>query len=71
MDTDLKLSKILSQVQKLNKFEQAVLVKKIAGMIGESKSVKMRTKLSGLAGLGADVWHGVDIDKYVDEERQW
>ena len=70
MDTELKLNKILSQVQKLNKLEQVALVKKISGIINESKQASKRVSLTQLSGLGASIWHGVDIDKYVDDERQ-
>jgi len=71
MDTELKLNKILSQVKKLNQLEQVALVKKIAGIIGENKQSSKKVSLTQLSGLGAHIWHDVDIDKYVDDERQW
>ena len=71
MDTELKLNKILTQVKKLNKLDQVILVKKISGIINESKPASKAASLIQLCGLGAEVWHGADIDKYVDDERQW
>jgi len=71
MDAELKLNKILSQVQKLNKFEQAALLKKISSLINGSEHLPKLVKLTEISGLGSSLWHGVDIDKYVDEERQW
>ena len=70
MDAELKLNKILSQVQKLNKFEQAALLKKISSLINGSEHPPKPVKLAEISGLGSSLWHGVDIDKYVDEERQ-
>ena len=28
-------------------------------------------KLSSINGLGAEIWKGIDIDKYIENERQW
>lgn len=71
MHAELRLNKILTQVQKLNKIEQVALLKKISSLInGDEKPVKT-VKLTEISGLGADLWRNVDIGKYVDEERQW
>ena len=71
MDAELKLNKILLQVQKLNKLEQAALLKKISSLINENKQSQKPVRLIEISGLGSSLWHNIDIDKYVDEERQW
>jgi hypothetical protein len=71
MDTELKLNKILLQVQKLNKFEQAALLKKISSLISGNKQSQKPVRLIEISGLGSSLWHNIDINKYVDEERQW
>ena len=71
MHAELRLNKILTQVQKLNKIEQAALLKKISSLINGNEQPVKTIKLTEISGLGADLWHDIDIDKYVDEERQW
>jgi len=71
MNAELSLTEILSQVQKLNKVEQTTLLKKISAMVKKSETATPPIKLKQLAGLGASTWKNVDIDKYVDDERQW
>lgn len=71
MNAELSLMEILSQVQKLNKVEQTTLLKKISAMVKKNETTTPPIKLTQLAGLGASTWKNVDIDKYVDDERQW
>ena len=71
MDAELKLNKILLQVQKLNKFEQATLLKKISSLVNGNDQPPKSVKFIEISGLGSSLWHSTDIDKYVDEERQW
>ena len=67
----MKLNKILLQVQKLNKFEQVALLKKISSLLNGNKQSQKPVRLIEISGLGSSLWHNIDIDKYVDEERQW
>ena len=71
MQAEPGLNKILSQVKKLNKLDQAALLKKIAAMLQVGEQSGKTVKLSDLSGLGSSVWHNVDIDRYVDDQRQW
>jgi hypothetical protein len=70
MNAELNLNEILSQIKKLNKPDQATLLKKIAAMI-QKGTTSPSAKLSEISGLGSSVWHNVNIDEYVDSERQW
>lgn len=53
--------------------------RKIARLVGCSKPKRGESRARGgkldfrkAAGLGADVWQGVDVDAYIDAERsQW
>ena len=70
MNAELNLNEILSQVKKLNKLDQVALLKKITSMLKKDKS-KQPVKLSDISGLGSSIWHDINIDEYVDGERQW
>lgn len=72
MDAEIKLEKIFSQVRQLNKAQQASLLKKLTHLLKADKtSAGKPVTLADLSGLGSDVWRNTDIDKYVDDERQW
>lgn len=71
VETKAKLNSILSQVQKLSKVEQAVLLDKILAMLNATAVSKKDIRLMELSGLGSEIWRDTDIDKYVDDERQW
>ena len=59
---------ILSSVGKLNKADQAIVLKKIASLVN-ADNLPVKTSLSQLAGLGTAVWQNTDIDGYIDSER--
>lgn len=71
MNVELSLKEILSQVKKLDKPEQMNLLKKITSMLKKQEKSNKPVKLSEISGLGSSLWHGVNIDRYVDNERQW
>ncbi|HJP63638.1 MAG TPA: hypothetical protein VJ844_09365 [Mucilaginibacter sp.] len=71
MNAELNLNEILSQVKKLTELEQLTLLKRIKSMLQKKEKHSKTTNLTELSGLGASVWHGVNIDQYVDNERQW
>jgi len=71
MNAEISLKEILVQVKKLNKIEQTTLLKKISSMIKKEEKQPEPIKLKELAGLGSSIWHDVNIDHYIDEERKW
>jgi len=46
------------------------LQEKYVDMNKNNKGIK-KVKLSDLRGLGKNVWKGVNIEKYIESERQW
>ena len=71
MNAELSLKEILSQVKKLNKPEKVTLLKKITLMLTREEKTDKSAKLSEISGLGSSLWRDVNIDRYVDNERQW
>ncbi|MDB5153580.1 MAG: hypothetical protein JWR54_2331 [Mucilaginibacter sp.] len=70
MNAELNSNEILSQIKRLNKGEQIALFEKVALLIRKAKKTNP-AKLSDISGVGSSLWHGADIDEYVDGERQW
>jgi hypothetical protein len=71
MNAELGLNEILSQVKKLNKLDQVTLLEKIKAMLQSKSKLAKPAKLSEISGLGSSLWSNVDIDRYIDNERQW
>lgn len=70
--TTITIKEILNQISKLEDDKKIQVMERILKMLKkEEKAQNSKTKLKNLKGLGADIWRDVDIDKYVERERQW
>lgn len=73
METSVRIQNILSQIKKLD-YESRLslaeqLIKQLKISKKESKSISH--DLTELNTLGSEIWRNVDIDKYVEQEREW
>lgn len=69
----LNINDILSQVKQLDKEDQLTLLQRMAYLLKRREMKKATsTRLTSLSGLGREIWKSTgEIDKYIDEERQW
>lgn len=65
------LNDIFLQVKKLNKIEQRTLLQKLSVLVYDPVDTSSTSKLSDISGLGSALWRDVNIDEYIDAERQW
>jgi hypothetical protein len=72
MSATLNINEILSKVKELNKEEQLSLLQQLTLIITKNKTKpSAKTRLSEISGIGSRIWENTDIDRYVEEERQW
>lgn len=73
MAASLNINNILSQIKQLDTDDQLTLLQRMAYLLKRKNSNNTTpTRLSALSGLGSEIWKSSDdIDKYIDEERQW
>jgi hypothetical protein len=72
MPTSLNINDILSQVKRLDKEEPLNLLQRLVRLLRKTEIAKTSSlRLTSLSGLGSEVWRNANIDKYIDEERQW
>lgn len=73
MAASLNVNDILSQVKQLDKEDQLTLLQRMAYLLKKGETKKTASiRLASLSGVGCEIWKNRDeIDKYVDEERQW
>jgi len=65
----MPLETIIQEVRTLPVEQRKQLVMVILDSLTEERAVKTRSLLE-LEGLGENLWHGVDAQKYVDEARR-
>ena len=71
MATALNIHDILSKIEKLHKEEQLTLLEKLVSLIKKKEMQNEPTKLSKITGIGSKVWQSINIDEYIEQERQW
>jgi hypothetical protein len=60
---------ILNQAQHLTPDEQLQLLEDLAALIRQRGKTRPKHSITELKGLGKEIWTGVDVEKYIDEER--
>lgn len=73
MEKSAKIEGIMSQVRQLDYETRIYLIERIVRLLKRpAKSTrKNKVKLSDLNNKGSEIWQNVNIDKYVQQERQW
>lgn len=64
-----KYEDILTQARQLNPREQLQLLEELAALVRRQMTPQPRRSIMELQGLGKEIWHDVDIEGYVDRER--
>jgi len=62
---------ICRHVQTLTPDEQLRLLEELAGMVRQRMLIQPKCNIMDLEGLGKDIWHGLDAQEYVNQERAW
>jgi hypothetical protein len=60
---------IRRQVENLTPNEQLCLLEELAAMVRRRMLVKPKRSIMELEGLGKPIWHGLDAQEYVNQER--
>lgn len=64
----IKRTELLAEIQKLTPEDQYKLLEELVLLL-KNKS-KEKHDIEELKGLGKDIWSSVDIDEYVNKERE-
>lgn len=74
MSKETQVKDILSQIKKLDYETRIELMEEIVDLLKANKIEQERrteTRLTDLNELGSEIWKDVNIDQYVERERQW
>lgn len=72
MAASANINDILFQAKKLDKDDQLTLLERLVQLVKKNQNKStLPMHLTALSGLGSETWKDIDIDKYLEEERQW
>ena len=60
---------VVSRVQRLPAADQLRLLEELAVLVRHRVTTRPRRSILELQGLGKEIWQGVDVQGYVDQER--
>ncbi len=60
---------ILNKAQHLTPDEQLQLLEDLAALIRQQGKTRPKHSILELKGLGKEIWKGIDVEKYINEER--
>jgi hypothetical protein len=61
----IKVERILEEIKNMSREEREELLQALR----REPHARQKCKISDIEGLGADLWEGVDVEKYIDDER--
>ncbi len=66
---EVSYSHLISEIKSLNLSDQLRLLEEMAVLIRKKASEGRSRSIMELEGKGKDIWKGLDVKKYIDEER--
>jgi hypothetical protein len=70
MNTSVKINHIIEQIAELDDHTKKLLMDEILQMINKNTE-KRRRNLTDLKGLGKELWKNINVENYIQTERQW
>jgi hypothetical protein len=70
MEATANIGQIINLISKLDFDDKINIVESVVSMLKKRES-NTSPKLCELRGLGAEIWTDMDIEKYIQNERQW
>lgn len=68
----MSIAEILEEIRALSLEERKKLMKLMVDTLAEDPEPQHKHSIMELAGLGAEIWEGVDAQEYVDQLRsEW
>ncbi len=71
MSKAINIDQLLAKVELLDNTSKLSLIERIISLIKKEQKPKLKTDLTKLNGLGKEIWKDVNIDEYLEKERQW
>ena len=60
---------VLNRAQRLTPDEQLRLLEDLAAMLRRRGAVRPKHHITEFKGLGKEIWQKIDVEKYIEQER--
>jgi hypothetical protein len=60
---------VISEIKELSMTDQLRLLEEMVGLIRRRTTSDQSRSILELRGKGKQIWQGIDVQKYIDEER--
>jgi len=60
---------VLNRVQRLTPDEQLQLLEDVAAIVRRRDVARPKHHITEFKGLGKEIWQKIDVEKYIEEER--
>jgi len=60
---------VLNRVQRLTPDEQLRLLEELAAIVRRRVMAQPKHRITEFEGLGEELWRKIDVEKYIEEER--
>lgn len=62
-------NRVISEIKELSMTDQLRLLEEMVGLIRRKTTSNHSRSILELRGKGKQIWQGIDVQKYIDEER--
>lgn len=66
---DAQAARLYGEILSLNSEQQIYILNRLLQYTLRTISTESRLNITGLRGLGKEIWQGIDAQAYVDQER--
>lgn len=67
--TAVSYNRVVSEIKELSMSDQLRLLEEMVGLIRRRTAKDYSRSILELRGKGKQIWQGIDVQKYIDEER--
>lgn len=67
--TAVSYNRVISEIKELSMTDQLRLLEEMIGLIRRKTTSNHSRSILELRGKGKQIWQGIDVQKYIDEER--
>ena len=69
MQNSVQVERIINEIKILDYYAKLEILEKLVRLLKEPTKKSKKSSLLQLEGLGKEIWQDVNVDEYIDQER--
>ena len=69
MQNTVQVERIINEIKILDYYAKLEILEKLVRLLREPAKKSKKSSLLQLEGLGKEIWQDVNVDEYIDQER--